>query len=382
MLLEFFDAALRAVDGRACVTRFLRDSPLRSRVALFAVGKAASSMTRGAFDVLGEQIDSALVITKVGHADAELEREPRCVVIESAHPVPDERSLQAGATLAARIEGLATEVFPVFLVSGGSSSLVESLREGVSLDDLRALNRRGLAAGWDIATLNLERRVLSRIKGGGLARLLGDRRALALFISDVPGDDPSVIGSGLLGPEPGRADAIERHVIASVDDAVDAVVDAAHARGIEIAPRRPRFDGDAGQVARSFVTVLRETSAQGLVWGGESTVTLPATHGRGGRNTHLALTAARALRPRENLTILAAGTDGTDGPTEDAGAIVDAGTIERAELAGADVERALREFDSATALEASGDLVHTGPTGTNVGDILIGIRDAARGRML
>src|SRR5213076_1989229 len=102
-----------------------------------------------------------------------------------------------------------------------------------------------------------------------------------------------------------------------------------------------------------FVAALRATSGDGLVWGGESTVTLPAVHGRGGRNTHLALAAARALRPHERVTILAVGTDGTDGPTEDAGAIIDAGTIERAELGGVDVERAFRAFDSGTALEAS-----------------------------
>jgi hydroxypyruvate reductase len=127
-------------------------------------------------------------------------------------------------------------------------------------------------------------------------------------------------------------------------------------------------------VAQEFVEALRHTSADGLVWGGESTVTLPDRAGRGGRNQQLALTAALALRMNEPLTILAAGTDGTDGVTEDAGAVIDAGTVARAELAGVDVQRAWREFDAALALEAAEDLVHIGPTGTNVGDILIGIR--------
>jgi hydroxypyruvate reductase len=130
-------------------------------------------------------------------------------------------------------------------------------------------------------------------------------------------------------------------------------------------------------VACAFVEELRSTDADGLVWGGESTVTLPAAHGRGGRNTHLALLAARLLRAGEPLQILAAGTDGTDGATDDAGACVDAGTLERAELAGVDVERALAKFDSGTALEAAEDLVYTGPTGTNVGDILIGLKLSA-----
>ncbi len=150
------------------------------------------------------------------------------------------------------------------------------------------------------------------------------------------------------------------------------------AHGLEFETRATRFDADACAVARQFVEALRSTTADGLVWGGESTVELPENSGRGGRNTHLALAAARLLRAGEPLTILAAGTDGTDGPTDDAGAIVDAGSVERAELAGCDVELAFRAFDSATALEAAGDLVHTGPTGTNVGDLLVGIKQSAK----
>jgi hydroxypyruvate reductase len=379
-LLELFDAALRAVDGGVCVARALRGIESRP-VALFAIGKAASAMSRGAYSVLGDRIRQALLITKDGHVDPDVARLPNLRVMESAHPVPDERSLAAGAALERALGTLGADLLPVFLVSGGSSSLVEALRPGTTLDALRALNERGLAAGWDIARLNRERGALSTLKGGGVARLLNGRAALALFVSDVPGDDPEVIGSGLLGAG-GGTDAVRRHVVANVEAASQAVVDAAAARGLELARASRRFDGDANDVGAAFVAALRDTPADGLVWGGESTVTLPRAHGRGGRNTHLALAAARLLRPGERVTILAAGTDGTDGPTEDAGAIIDAATLERAELGGVDVERAFREFDSGTALEASGDLVHTGPTGTNVGDLLIGLRDAARGRVL
>ena len=374
VLLELFDAALRAVDGRACVARFLRETKLPGSVAVFAVGKAASAMAMGARDALGDAIHSMLVVTKQGHSDPGLDRGAGVLQLETAHPVPDASSLAAGAEIETRLEALPPHLLPVFLVSGGSSSLVESLVEGVSLGDLQELNRRGLAAGWDIATLNSERAKRSRLKGGGVARILGKRRALALFISDVPADDPDVIGSGLLGQARGQPDAIERHVIANVDVAVRAAIEAAHARGLTIAARSTRFDADASAVAVDFLAALRTTSADGLVWGGESTVKLPEKHGRGGRNTHLALSAARTLRAGEPLLILAAGTDGTDGPTADAGAIVDADSIDRASLAGCDVERAWREFDSGSALEAAEDLVHTGPTGTNVGDILIGIK--------
>ena len=372
-LLELFAAALRAVDGRDCVERFLRDARVAAPVELFAIGKAAAAMTHGARAALGFGIERALIITKVGHADVSLDG-PGVTQLQGAHPMPDFASLSNGSELERRVQEALPAVLPVFLISGGSSSLVEALRDGVSLDDVFALNVRGLAEGWDIATLNAERKKLSRIKGGGIARLLEGRRALALFISDVPDDNPDVIGSGLLGRDAGRPDSIERHVIANVDRCVDATLAAGTAVGLRLERGAGRFDGDAERVAQDFVAALRATDADGLVWGGESTVKLPVRHGRGGRNTHLALAAARLLRAGEPLQILAAGTDGTDGATTDAGAIVDADSVTRAELGGCDVERASRDFDSGFALEAAGDLVHTGPTGTNVGDILIGIK--------
>jgi hydroxypyruvate reductase len=379
LLLELFDSTLRAIDGANGVRQVLAHLG-RGPVALFAIGKAASAMTRGAFEALGADIRQALVITKDGHVDAEIARLAYVRVRESAHPVPDERSLAAGAELEQRIASLAADEYPVFLVSGGSSSLVELPQPGVTLQDLRALNERGLAAGWDIATLNAGRARLSRLKHGGVARMLGGRPAHALFISDVPGDDPGVIGSGLLGTAPGVQDRIVRLVTTNIDAATAGIAALGAAHGLTIERCAHRFSGDAIHVAREFVDALRLTDADGLVWGGESTVVLPEQPGRGGRNQHLALVAANLLKRDERITILAAGTDGTDGPTDDAGAIVDALTVERAELAGVDVARALREFDSGLALEAAEDLVHTGPTGTNVGDILIGIKQNGRHR--
>ena len=377
-LLELLDAALRAVDGRAAVEAHLPRFARHEHAQVFAIGKAAGSMARGARTVLGDAIEQMLVVTKDGHVDAALRDMAGVTVLESAHPLPDARSLRAGEELTQRLRALPAGARPLFLVSGGSSSLVEALQPGVTLQELRALNELGLAAGWDIAQLNARRARLSRLKGGGVARLLGPRPALALFISDVPDDDVDVIGSGLLGHLQGSIDGIERHVIANVEQAVQAAVEAGAARGLMLEAGTRRFDADAADVAAHFVERLRTTPAAGVVWGGESTVILPARHGRGGRNTHLALAAARLLRAGEALTILAAGTDGTDGPTGDAGALVDSGSVERAELAGCDVELAFREFDSATALEAAEDLVHTGPTGTNVGDILIGIKQSAK----
>src|SRR4030095_11450953 len=191
-LLELFDAARRAVEGRAAVRLALR-ARIPAPVAVFAIGKAASAMVMGARDALGEAIDSVFVVTKDAHGDPRLRTIPRATILETSHPVPDARSLEAGNELIARLTSLNAGVHPLFLVSGGSSSLIEALREGVTLEDLLALNRDGLRAGWPIGQLNARRQELSRIKGGGVARLLGSRPATALFISDVAGDSPDVI---------------------------------------------------------------------------------------------------------------------------------------------------------------------------------------------
>jgi len=246
------------------------------------------------------------------------------------------------------------------------------LEEGVTFADLARINSQGLAEGVPIGELNARRARLSRIKGGRLAARLKGREARALFISDVPGDDPSVIGSGLMGPAPG-GDSVQRTIVASVGAAVDAVRGAALARGLRVGAPGRVFEGDAVRLAIRFAHELQLSQAQVCVWGGESTLEIPANPGRGGRNQHLALAAARLMTGQPNLALLAAGTDGTDGPTEDAGGVVDGETVARISLGGLDADRCLARADSNAALAASGDLVHTGPTGTNVGDLVIGL---------
>jgi hydroxypyruvate reductase len=336
-------------------------------------------MALGAFDVLGVSIERTLIITKDDHVAPQLNALPNVEIRESAHPVPDQRSLEAGASLLKWLRELPRSVEPLFLISGGASSLVEVLEDGVTFEQLGKLNAEGLASGIPIGELNARRSKLSRIKGGGVARLLGNRPARALFISDVPGDDPAVIGSGVLGPAVGHDDRIERTVVASLDHAVDGVCAAAEKLGLDV--RRPaiRFDDDAVRLAVRFTHELHLNSAQVCVWGGESTVQLPPNPGRGGRNQHLALAAARLLAGQPNMMLLAAGTDGTDGVTEDAGALVDSETCARLSVSEIDADDCMRRADSGTALAASGDLVHTGPTGTNVGDLIIGLKlsDAA-----
>jgi hydroxypyruvate reductase len=383
LLLDLFRAGLTRVDGRRCVADALADGAGLDggRVWVAAVGKAAAAMALGAQDALGSAIERCLVITKDDHVTPEVSRLPGVELYESSHPVPDRRSLIAGERLLRWVDELPPGSQPLFLISGGASSLVEVLEEGVTLADLEQLNSRGHADGIAIGELNSRRSGLSRIKGGRLAARLGGRRARALFISDVPGDDPSVIGSGLMGPARGTADQVNREIVASVNHAMEAVRVAAAGRGLEVSPAAQRFDGDAGRLAIRFAHELCLNAARVCVWGGESTVQLPQTPGRGGRNQHLALTAAKLIAGQPNLALLAAGTDGTDGPTEDAGGMVDGETLTRISLAGLDTDRCLSTADANPALAASGDLIHTGPTGTNVGDLVIGLNvsgDVAR----
>ena len=380
LLLELFRAGLDRVDGRSCVARALRDGAgggaSLAGIWIAAVGKAASAMVLGAHDALGRSIQHVLLITKDDHVSAEARRlsgiGPTVEICESAHPLPDERSLEAGARLLRWVDELPAHAQPLFLISGGASSLVEVLEDGVTFADLAKINSQGMAEGVAIGELNARRARVSRIKGGRLAARLNGRQARALFISDVPGDDPSVIGSGLMGPAPG-GDNVQRTIVASVHAAVDAVRGAAQGWGLRVGAPGRVFDGDAVRLAIRFAHELQLSQAQVCVWGGESTLELPANPGRGGRNQHLALAAARLMTGQPNLALLAAGTDGTDGPTEDAGGVVDGETVARISLGGLDADRCLVRADSNAALAASGDLVHTGPTGTNVGDLVIGL---------
>jgi glycerate 2-kinase len=377
LLLDLLHAGLEAVEGRRCVRAALLANPPQTRNApvwAAAIGKAASSMALGAADALGNSLERVLVITKSGHLAPELPSLPALEAHESAHPVPDERSLAAGQRLLEWLGELPAAVTPLFLISGGASSLVEVLEPGVSLARLEQLSARGLAEGVAIGELNARRAQLSRIKGGRLAALIPGRAALALFISDVPDDDPAVIGSGLLGPAPGGADRIERRVVASVDHAMEGVAAAAARYGLTVERGPRRFTGEATRLAARFTHELLIGNTQVRVWGGESTVSLPAHPGRGGRNQHLALAAARFLPEYPELALLAAGTDGTDGPTEEAGGLVDAETCARLALAGLEPDDCLARADAGTALAAADALVRTGPTGTNVADLVIGLK--------
>ncbi len=340
---------------------------------MFAVGKAAREMWQGAHDVLGDRIVSGVAIAKdIAVSCAQDPVFARARVFDAAHPLPDSRSVAAGEALFAAVNALAADCFPILLISGGASSLAEVPRPGVTLEQLRAVGERGLAGGVPIGELNRQRAALSALKAGGLTRCLAGRPALALFISDVPGDDPAVIGSGLLAPQPD--DHVERQVIATIEHAIVAVEQAARGSGLAVRRLAGRLVGDAAAQGRALAEALRDGPEGLLVAGGETTVTLPPQPGLGGRNQHLALAAAGTLAGQHGLWLLAAGTDGIDGATDDAGALVSGETWQAARDAGFDPADGLAAADAGRVLEAAGDVVHTGPTGTNVGDLVIGLK--------
>ncbi len=373
----------------------------------FAVGKAAPAMMAGAFDGLGAGIERALVVTKHGHAGQVLDPGWPVEVVESSHPVPDESCLTAGRALVDFVDAIPAGAEVLALVSGGASALVELLPEGFDASDLARVNAYLLAAGHPIGAINRVRKRISRIKGGRLARRLATAgRTLNLAISDVPGDDPKVIGSGLLVahsegdividdldlppwlvdmgrrapplPDADMTRRVRTELVARPADARSAAAAVYRAAGVEVVEHPDLLEGDAVAVGRQVGHVIAGGDAVAHVWGSETTVVLPPAPGRGGRCQSLALAAALEIRERPGTCVLAAGTDGTDGPGDDAGAIVDAGTVARGVAAGLDPERCLGAADAGTFLEASGDLVHTGPTGTNVMDLVVALKAAPR----
>ncbi|SIT72489.1 hydroxypyruvate reductase [Ectothiorhodosinus mongolicus] len=367
-LLACFAAALKAVHGQSLVHEALQGADSPGHVV--AIGKAAAAMARGAQELLGSRLSRGLLMTREGYGDERLGATARFVCLDSDHPVPGARSLEAGEALLRFIAETPVDEPLLFLISGGASSLVEVLADGVSLRELQNLNQSLLAGGLDIAAMNAQRKAISRIKGGGLNHYLGERRARVLLLSDVPGDDPAVIGSGLLA----ASARVQLQIVGNNLSAQQAAAAAGQAQGLSVHVHPQALAGDAVLQAKAIVEEMKIAPAGLHIWGGETHVCLPQHPGLGGRNQHLALAAAIALQGDASITLLAAGTDGSDGNTSVAGGMVDAGTLERGMELGGDAQKALAAADSYRFLRASGDLVDTGPTGTNVMDVVLALK--------
>jgi hydroxypyruvate reductase len=415
---DIFDAALAAGDVRPLVHAALADAPpAPGRLIVVGAGKASGAMAAAAEEILGDRIADGLVVVKDGCAVPTR----RVRIVEAGHPVPDERGASAAREIHALAAAAGAEDGVLVLISGGGSALTPAPTPPTTLAEKQALTRLLLAAGADIGQLNAVRKHCSLLKGGQLARAAAPARVHALLLSDVIGDPIDVIASGPTAPDESTfpqamgilarfdirdqvpASIVQRlhmgmrgeieetpkpgdPIFARVDNRVignnSLVVGAAEARAraLGLAPHAltRELSGEARDAARRFAALARDIRAgRGpvpppacLIAGGETTVTVRG-QGRGGRCQEFALAAALDLEGLDGVVVLAAGTDGTDGPTDAAGGIADATSAARARARGVELAAHLADNDAHRALDALGDLVVTGPTRTNLLDLYL-----------
>jgi hydroxypyruvate reductase len=370
LLKHLFMTGVQNVSGEKAV----RDSFLTGSVprpsAIVAVGKAAFQMYLGVPLNLRQNL-AALLVTKEGNIPKKQRLEGHVLLFQSSHPMPCQVSLDAGQAMIEFVQNLPNDADLLVLVSGGASALAEALHEGYDLSDLQDLTAKSLADGSDIHTINQRRRKMSKLKGGGLLREFRGRSVQVLAISDVAGDDVGVIGSGVAGK--GRAEQNYRaQIVASNELARQAIVNEASAIELQVQDNQENLYGDINDVAKRIMEICN-SGADGLyVFGGEPIVTLPPKPGIGGRNQGLALLIAREIQGRSNMSCLVAGTDGADGVSDGAGAIVDGRSFNK--QAGAMI--ALQSAHSGAFFQSTGDQLVTGPTGTNVMDLVLVLKGA------
>lgn len=413
LLRRLFAAAVAAADPARCVPPALAEllpAPPRGRCIVIAAGKAAAAMARAVEDCWpGDPAQlEGFAVTRYGHGVPCR----RIEVIEAAHPVPDAAGLAAARRALDSVRGLTADDLVLVLLSGGGSALLALPAEGVSLADKQAVTRALLKSGAAIDEINCVRKHLSAIKGGRLACAAAPARVLTLAISDVPGDDPSVIASGPTVPDATTcADAqaiLERHgiaappavgallaagttetpkpgdgrfarattrIVATAGDALAAAADAARAAGYTPLVLGDAIEGEAREAARVLGGIALSCARSGiplappcvLLSGGETTVSVRG-QGCGGRNAEFLLALALALGSQAGIHAVACDTDGIDGSENNAGALLAPDTLVRARAAGLDARARLADNDAWGFFDALGDLVVTGPTRTNVND--------------
>jgi glycerate 2-kinase len=431
-ILAVQQAALEAVEPGAAVRRHVRIEGDRlavagrtyslaacDRVWVAGGGKAATPMAEALYRLVGDRLAGGLAVTKYGHRAQGLDTGP-VEIVEAGHPLPDEAGVSGTGRLAGLLREATEHDLVLAIISGGSSALLTLPAPGLTLDDVQRTTDLLLRCGATIVELNTLRKHLSQIKGGGLARLAAPAPVASLILSDVVGDPLDTIGSGPTAPDPTTfADAwavLERYslvgqvpaavrerlqagldgvvpdtpepgdplfhrvqnvIVGSNRLAAEAAVEIARARGLNALLLSTYVEGEAREVGRVAAALAKELAHNDrplsrpacLVWGGETTVTVHG-QGRGGRNQELALSAAVAIEGLPGALIVALGTDGTDGPTDAAGAVATGETVARARALGIDPLAYLANNDAYPFFDALGDLIRTGPTGTNVNDLL------------
>ncbi len=415
LLREIHRAAVAAVQPDAAVRAALDGStPADAPQWIIALGKASSGMAAAIVAWLathGREPAGGIVVTPDALAATS---HPLLQVIAGDHPLPGDRSRRAADSIGETVDRIPHDAVVHLAISGGSTSLVAGPLPGLSMEDVVRTFELLLTAGLDIHEMNAIRKRVTRWSAGRLALALRGRAIHVWIVSDVPGDDLSSIASGpctgdpwtreqvrslvtrhaldkLLPPSVRRALEVETpkpgdpalhhivpRIVASNRVAVDAAVREAARRGFAASAAPERLTGDAAGAGRAIARFMLGAGDDCVrVWGGETTVTIAGEHGTGGRSQELALAASHELRGSA-VTLLAAGTDGRDGPTDAAGAIVDGETWDRIAAAGRDPERDLARHDAYNALEAAGALITTGLTGTNVMDLVIAVSEAPR----
>jgi hydroxypyruvate reductase len=409
LLRDMFEAAIAAASPDKAVPANLPEPPA-GRTIVVGAGKAAASMARAVETRWPpDKPLSGLVVTRYGHGVGPLRR---IDVVEAAHPVPDAAGQKAAGRILDLVRGLGPEDLVLCLISGGGSALLSLPARGITLDDKQALNKALLRSGANIHEINCVRKHLSAIKGGRLAVAAAPARIVSLIVSDVPGDDPSVIASGPTTPDATTlADAkavlrrygivpppsvqarlddskaetpkpgdpafarSETRIIAAPQASLEAAAEVAAQAGYRPLILGDAIEGEAKEVGKVMAAIARQIAIHGqpasspcvLISGGETTVTVRGA-GRGGRNVELLLSLAIQLDGRPRIFAIAGDTDGADGAEEVAGAIVTPDSLERARRAGLNARAVLADNDAHNFFRVLGDQVVTGPTLTNVND--------------
>ena len=393
------EAAISACRPDAAVRRALEGRDFSAGVYLVAVGKAAWQMAACAAEVLGPKLRAGVVVTKYGHSMGPI---PRCAVWEGGHPVPDANSFRGTQAAMDLVRDLGPEDQVVFLVSGGGSALFESPL--VPEAELAEITRALLAGGADIVEMNTVRKRLSAVKGGRFAQLCAPAKVFAVVLSDILGDPLDMIASGPACPDsstcaqalavaekyrlplsphaaellaretPKSLSNVETAITGSVRELCAAAAKVCRELGYEPLVLTDRLCCEAREAGSFLASIARshDGTERSLAFlaGGETVVHLTGD-GLGGRNQELALAAAPGIAGMADTVLFSLGSDGTDGPTDAAGGLVDGGTLDRLTAAGLTVHDVLRRNDAYHALEAVGGLLRTGPTGTNVNDVAV-----------
>ncbi len=392
-------ASIRAVQPDAAVRRALQGREFPDRVVLAAVGKAAWQMAKAARECLGNRMDAGVVVTKYGHVLGPI---PGCTCYEAGHPVPDGNSFQGTQAVLDLVSGLSERDTVIFLLSGGGSALFE--KPLISGEELQDITNQLLSSGADIVEMNTIRKRLSAVKGGRFARMCAPARVFAIVLSDILGDPLDMIASGpacadrstceqalsiaekyglrlsgeartLLAQETPKAlDNVETQITGSVRELCAAAASAARELGYEPVLLTDQLCCQAREAGSFLASIARTHHSQGrklaFLAGGETVVKLTGA-GKGGRNQELALSAAQGIDGLDGALVFSLGSDGTDGPTDAAGGIVDGQTAARLRKQGLSIHQVLENNDAYHALAKADGLIVTGPTGTNVNDVSV-----------